>query len=308
MSVLTFQRYQFNLIALDSLHLSFYSGSMLRGAFGHALRHLSCVTKMDNCQQCMLYRTCAYPAIFESPPPPEHKLQNFSQIPAPYVIEPPALGRKDFKAGDGVTFTMVLMGNAIAQLPLIIAAWEKAFEKGLSRTFSRAKLINVVQEGDGKIVYQKFTNAILDETVPIQMTSCSLAEKVTLDLETPLRIKKRGQLVAEDLTARDLVMSLVRRYFLLMEFHTDDYDPPDYSKFATEAEKLTITGSLNWCDWSRYSSRQKQKMTLGGVLGQLTLEGPLQLFSTVLVAGQWIHAGTKTSFGLGRYKIIEGNS
>jgi hypothetical protein len=76
MNSLAVARYQFNFEVQNTLHLNFYSGSMLRGVFGHALRHLACMTKMADCKQCQLYRTCPYPEIFETPPPENHSLQD----------------------------------------------------------------------------------------------------------------------------------------------------------------------------------------------------------------------------------------
>jgi hypothetical protein len=47
-----------------------YSGAAWRGVFGHALKQLVCVTRERNCLDCLLYRSCVYPYIFEAPPDP----------------------------------------------------------------------------------------------------------------------------------------------------------------------------------------------------------------------------------------------
>jgi CRISPR/Cas system endoribonuclease Cas6 (RAMP superfamily) len=44
-------------------------------------------------------------------------------------------------------------------------------------------------------------------------------------------------------------------------------------------------------------------MRFDGVLGQITLSGDLQPFLATLQAGQWLHIGNKTTFGMGRYQI-----
>jgi CRISPR-associated endoribonuclease Cas6 len=44
-------------------------------------------------------------------------------------------------------------------------------------------------------------------------------------------------------------------------------------------------------------------MTLGGVVGEWTLQGPLGPFSHFLDMGQWLHVGKEAAFGLGRYRL-----
>ncbi len=58
-------RYRFQFSVTENLHFPDYAGSMLRGAFGRALRKISCMTKQPDCKECPLYRTCPYPAILK---------------------------------------------------------------------------------------------------------------------------------------------------------------------------------------------------------------------------------------------------
>ncbi|MDV7399370.1 CRISPR system precrRNA processing endoribonuclease RAMP protein Cas6, partial [Arthrospira platensis SPKY1] len=55
-------------------------------------------------------------------------------------------------------------------------------------------------------------------------------------------------------------------------------------------------------DWERYSSRQKQKMKLGGLVGRWQLlQVPAPLLPFVHL-GQWLHVGKEGAFGLGKYQ------
>lgn len=306
MNALAVARYQFNFEVQDTLHLNFYSGSMLRGVFGHALRHLACMTKMANCKECPLYRTCPYPEIFETPPPQNHTLQDFSQIPAPYVIEPPPMGEKVYRAGEILRFSMVLIGRAIHQLPLIIFAWQRAFARGVGKYESCAKLLNVIFEPNQlqqQIVFDALENQAIIEHSPLSFVQPDLQNSVTLNVITPLRIQQKGRVLLHDLQGRDFIMSLVRRYYLLKEFHSENYEPPHFSQLAQQAHAVKCESNLKWCSWDRYSNRQQQKMTMGGVVGELSLSGELKSFLSLLQLGQWVHAGNKTSFGMGLYVI-----
>jgi hypothetical protein len=64
-----------------------------------------------------------------------------------------------------------------------------------------------------------------------------------------------------------------------------------------------IRNSLRRWDWERYSSRQKTRMKMGGLMGEITYGGPVAAFEPFLRAGEILHVGKGTSFGLGKYEI-----
>jgi len=300
MNGLTVHRYQFNCQTETALKLNDYSGSMLRGAFGRVLRKISCVTNMDDCRQCLLYRQCAYPKLFETPAPEKSAFQKFSAIPNPYIIEPPPMGERVLNKGEWFSFSVILIGHANEQLGLIIQAFKKALAHGLGKTHSPALLQNVVfepQQAAESIIYYAQQEALLP--LPLfQQPVLKQTEHVTLQLLTPLRIQRKGQVLSTTLSARDFLMALVRRYYLLHEFYTDHYQVPEFADLAQQATTIHCNAKLQWHDWDRYSSRQKQKMTLGGVMGQLELSGDLKPFWEIINAGQWLHVGNKTTFGM----------
>lgn len=303
---LTFARFQFNFQVETPLHLNFYSGSMLRGAFGHALRHLSCMTKMPDCKSCMLYRSCPYPLVFEHPPQ-ESKFQKFGNIPNPYIIEPPPLGSKVYQVGEVLSFSMVLMGQAMAQLPLLIFAWQRALQQGLGKERSRARLLNVIVEPDqpqAQIIYDTAQDKEVQAYSTTVQSLLAKTEKLTLQFVTPLRIQKQDKILTYEITARDFLSALVRRYFLLLEFYGEDYQATDFAALIEQAQQVACDVDFHWCDWQRYSNRQQQAMKLGGVLGNVTLRGDLSPFLLMLQAGQWLHIGKETTFGMGQYQVL----
>jgi hypothetical protein len=308
MNTLAINRYQFNFKVATPLHLNFYSGSMLRGAFGHALRHISCMTKMKACHTCPLQSTCPYTLIFEPIASEQHRMQNFNQVPAPYIIEPPPLGSKNYQIGETLSFSMVLIGDAIQQLPLVIFAWQRALKRGLGKEQAKAKLINVGLQTAAQslqIIYQPNITENVYTPEPVKIKALKQTESLSLKINTPLRIQKKGKIISNTMTARDFITALIRRYYLLIELYGEQYQAPDFSALVKQADTITLTPKLRWCEWTRYSNRQQQKMTLGGVLGELTLQGNLTPFLDILNSGQWLHAGNKTSFGMGHYHIVE---
>ena len=69
-----FLKLRFHLSAAQDCNLPEWKGSLLRGAFGHALRKTVCTMKRGlHCEDCMLNSQCAYTHLFEtfvSKPPP----------------------------------------------------------------------------------------------------------------------------------------------------------------------------------------------------------------------------------------------
>jgi len=121
---------------------------------------------------------------------------------------------------------------------------------------------------------------------------------------TPLRIQQKKQILSDTMTAKDFLIALVRRYYLLDEFYGHDYQAPNFTLLSEAAMKVVCINDFEPYQWQRYSTRQKQAMTFNGVLGTLRLSGELSVFLPLLVLGQWIHVGSKTTFGMGHYEII----
>ena len=70
---------------------------------------------------------------------------------------------------------------------------------------------------------------------------------------------------------------------------------------------ITKHSRIKWHDWSRYSNRQKSRMSFGGLIGDIIYEGNLSEFLPFIELCQIFHIGKQTSFGLGKinFKIVE---
>ncbi len=297
-------RYRFQFSVQTPLHLPAFAGSALRGAFGHALKRVSCMAREKDCKTCPLYRSCPYPQIFEPPPPEQHSLQQFSHIPSPYIIEPPAWGEHSYQPGEPLIFDMVLLGRSLQQLPLIVLAWQKAFARGIGPGNGRAELAHI-ELADQQRIYQAPEQTQLPvHPQKLPLPQWSATRHVTLHITTPLRLQHNGKpLGPERIQATELLMALVRRISLLSEFHASRPIHADFSQLKQQAAKIHQHPQLHWQDWTRYSNRQQQKMSLGGVVGYWQLQGELNPFIPFLYLGQWLHIGKNASFGLGKYQL-----
>lgn len=325
-ATLPIARYRFSARVVDALALPPYAGSLLRGQFGAALRQLACMTRQPSCTGCPLHTTCPYPRIFEAPAPAEHTLQRFSAIPNAYVVEPPAPilhpepcshPAPVLEPEQTLDFHMVLIGQALEQLPLVIVAWQRALQHGLSKSRSRVELTAVHWMDDRGVQHPVWSA----EQARVQAHATALAlppmpdgtRALLLHIHTPLRLQRQGQpLRPQQLNARTLISALARRVALVLEFHAaqGQWGAQVPASIAL-AEQLTEQRDLHWFDWKRYSSRQQQEMILGGVVGQWSLQSSAEVLSHLwpwLWLGQWLHVGKNATMGLGGYRLMLGQA
>ncbi|WGE85079.1 CRISPR system precrRNA processing endoribonuclease RAMP protein Cas6 [Actinobacillus equuli] len=295
-------RYQFHFKVTEPILLPEYAGSTLRGAFGRALRRIACMTKQDNCKECPLYRTCPYTNIFETPAPAEHDLQKFSQVPNGYIIEPPKWGEKIYSVGEELSFSVVLFGRLLEQLPLIAFAFKRAFEYNVGK--GKADLIDIARIVENQTAVQSIlVNGNIIEYDNKLVVPNHFSTKLSIKIQTPLRLQENGKPLRENyINAERFFISLAKRISLLSEFH---YQPLNlnFEQIKQDISQVKENKNLRWQDWTRYSSRQDRRMKLGGVVGEWHFAGLSPRLAQLLYIGQWLHNGKNATFGLGKYQI-----
>lgn len=301
LTILPIARYQFRFQVIEKIVLSEYAGSALRGTFGRSLRKICCMTKQEECKTCPLYRTCPYTNIFETPAPENHQIQRFSQVPNGYIIEPPEWGSKNYQAGDVFQFHLVLVGKLITQLPLITFAFKRALEHNLAG--GKAMFLDLLLSQPNQLLQSILVNdQIIDHADFISLPE-QYSSQMELHFRTPLRLQDNGKpLRVNQITLERFLISLAKRISLLMEFHASPIHL-DFSKLIAQIPQIEASHQLIWQDWTRYSSRQQQKMKLGGVLGKWQLKNIPLDWAKLLYIGQWLHNGKNATFGLGHYDI-----
>lgn len=298
-------RYRLEFVTERPIRLPEYAGSALRGAFGHGLKRTACMTRERDCKACPLYRTCPYPAIFETPPPADYTRREYSNIPNPFVVEPPPWGSRFYKEGDPLVFGLVLIGPALRQLPLIVFSWQRALARGVGREDGTARLARVWLDGDDEPLLDDPAGRLRDHDPAVVLPKADAGEELTLEFYTPLRLQRDGHVLGvAKLTPRDLLMGLVRRAANLIEMQLGEKLEADFPALNRTAAEIEGEKALSWRDWTRYSNRQQQDMVLGGAVGRWTLRGHLAPFWQLLYLGQWLHVGKNATFGLGGYRIV----
>ena len=89
-----------------------------------------------------------------------------------------------------------------------------------------------------------------------------------IEISTPLRLQENGKpLNEQEINAERFFISLAKRISLLSEFHFESLQF-DFELLKNQISQIQDEKILKWQDWTRYSSRQDQKMKLGGVVGK----------------------------------------
>ena len=310
---LTYQKFLFSIEAQDALLLPYYKGSTFRGGFGNAFRGVVCALKKMECKECMLASRCIYAYIFETSPNEDAEIMNmnkYEKIPHPFIIEPPEETKQIYKIGDKLYFSLILIGRAIDYLSYFIFTFEELGKIGIGRGRGKYRLTEV-ETGKKELVYSsdsKTVRAATPEELYIQETfdfSGHLEKTIKIKFLTPARISYQRNLTT-DLKFHILIRNLLRRLNLLHYFHCEKSIPAwDHKELIQRAEGVsTKASSLRWLDWERYSSRQNVKMKMGGITGEITYKGNMEPFMPILKAGEIVHIGKGTSFGLGKHEVI----
>jgi hypothetical protein len=310
--IISYQTYAFTLAAEESFHLPPYKGSVFRGGFGAAFRKVVCALRRTECGACLLRSRCPYAYVFETFPDRDTevlRVGTHEKAPHPFVIEPPSEQTEVYEPGQSLSFNLILIGRGNDYLPYFVYAFEELGKMGIGRGRGRYRLERIeigdeqIYEG-GEKVLKPGNPKRLDISWDKDAREDSVMSDVSLLFHSPARIMYQRSLTSE-LEFRVLMTSLLRRLLLLASFHCDQSGPPwDHKAIITEAAEIIATRSdLKWRDWERYSARQKTTMKMGGVVGEVTYEGAIDRFLSILKAGEVLHVGKGTAFGLGKYEL-----
>lgn len=292
------------LIPTTPIKLPPYKGSTFRGAFGSTFRQVVCVLRGKECSDCILREKCAYSYVFETPVPSgASKMRKYPYAPHPFVLVPPLEDRMEYEPGDPLYVSLTLIGRGIEYLPYFLYTFQEMGKRGIGKGRGKFQLQGV-RDSTGEAVYEGGTLRLPQPLSWRDLEGETAPDEVTLRFLTPLRVKYRERLCS-DLEFHVLMRALLRRISLLSFFHCGCELQVNFRRLIEEAGAVAVKDStLRWHDWMRYSYRQRAKLKLGGLIGEITFGGDLEPFWPFLQLGQWIHVGKGTSFGLGRYEIV----
>ncbi len=288
-------------------------GNIIRGAFGETLRRLVCTEYKPKCSLCRNIKDCVYTSIF-SPIVPDDSiyLRKNIDIPRGFIINSPLEIRTDYEAGEFINFDLIVIGKMINYLPYIILVLNEIGKNGIGRLRSKMSLDSILQvnpfNGEKKSIIENniikpcgisFNIKQIDKDIPVELT---------LKFITPTRIIK-GKEVQRIPEFSSFIKRLRDRYFALNLFYSDDYKPDDFDHilFGKLSEKVMVKKlELKFIEQYRNARSQNyRRQDISGFIGKVVYEGDISYYYPLIVMGQYIGVGKGTTFGLGKYEIVE---
>jgi len=264
----------------SNLKPNYFIGSQIRGALGYALKETVCINPSYHCEECFAKDNCLYYDWFE---------KKGAYHPYRLDIE---LGKPYYDVG------VYLFADAVTKLPYVISALHRMLTKnGLGK--EHIKIPTYELYIDGVCANDEKGNITLPNTEPrsVSFDKLKAPKRLRVRFVTPLRIKYTNRFVRsmEHLHLHSIIGSVHRRYLQLTGL------PETKLNFRVEGEISDRYGVFD--DLTRYSSRQKGKLQIGGMVGEMTIEGIDDKSYRLLKIGEIIGVGKQTVFGLGRIQV-----
>jgi len=158
-------------------------------------------------------------------------------------------------------------------------------------------------------VYDAADNLVRPRRKSITLSDCAAlpapaSGRFTLDFLTQTRLKHEGGF-ARVPEFQIVFRRLLGRLSSLSRFHCGAPLDIDFRGLIDQAGQVRlIENQTRWVSWTRYSSRQRQRMDWEGLVGRSTYEGDIEGLWRYLVFGQWTHVGKGATFGLGKYMTV----
>lgn len=278
--------------------------SALRGGIGEMLLRGNCIADR-NCEMCGFAHECIVQRFmyseFEGAP-------DFAQgrTSVGYIIFCNDK-RKEFRAGDLLTFTVTLFGKTIVYFSQILNAVHMLGVLGLGKNESRFRIAfvrNLCGEPilmDDKILMDRYKWETLGEYISLRKKSIADQDaEMVLQFGSPVSIKYRGELLHK-ISEQAFADSLWRRLYMLALFEGLDMDRnrPERADFPEITDQR-----MKWRENPRYSRHQDSFMCLEGCIGTIRMAHISDLWLELLLAGEITHIGKNTSFGFGKYNVV----
>lgn len=260
-----------------------YTGSMVHGFLGHALKAVN----------ERVFFACYMP-------------QN-AQQPRPYSVIPDLREKTHWQAGELMRFEIKLFGEAHHIAEAVIEAVQQWQRQGIGEQRTPYKLIAVNQLIAGKRSSSLSVNSLAAQMEPDYFDVNWLAQChfANLYCTTPMRLKHHGNIIQSLPNTDELVNHIMRRFKILFtHWVADDVRVLQEVLAATPAPgQVEANSHCVDVQWDRYSKKMGKTIALDGVKGHLQLSGNMLDVLPWLAVGEQLQIGGKTTFGYGSFEL-----
>lgn len=276
-----------------------HGGSAWRGLLGWEVMSLVCpFDRRPACSACIVRENCPYFLLMEK----ESFLPGLAESPKGYIISP-----EPADAAGTQRITIALVGSCTRFLPVVLQAILTAQQRGIGADRFAYRVDSVEEMApDGSTRPLCFSSeGILDSYGPWPLREWlpkAEAAPVTLRLVTPVRLRRKGKYQSE-MDWSFYLATLARRLEALNRVFNDG-DPLGKTAWAALTGRFDLNGAIQtqvyWKDSARYSSRQRQKVPMGGMVGRAVMAHSPSWLTQWWKAAELLHVGKGASMGWGK--------
>lgn len=301
----------FTLMIMEDGKLPKSKTSALRGGMGHALLTTNCI-RDEKCEACDFSKDCLVQRMMypEMKIRPEFMKTKDSEG---FVFECEDT-REYFEAGDELEFNLMLIGRTIVYFNQYLQAFSYLGMLGLGVEhvrFQIAKVTNTLGETlvEGTSVYkERLTVMHVSDYVRYRFSSGEIkrmldADRCRMVFQSPLSLKFQGKM-QEDFRPDALLAAIERRIYILNCYEGLSEEGENIERPAQEHLPIVEKEKAWPVKMKRYSGTQNSKVTFSGIRGWCDLRGLDESMLQLLLAGELLHIGKNTSFGFGKYTLV----
>jgi len=309
---------RFQAVVTAPLRLPPAAGAALRGALFGALRAQFCLASGGpDCGQPAVAARC--PVCFLLAPVDEGNRRG-QDVPRPYVLRVAPDAPATYAAGQAFAFELATFGHALGVFPYTLLGIQEMGRRGLGQARAGGfRLAEVWAEnplaGRQERLYRAGEAQVRTPTLPI--TAGDVAAEVAalvgqgggrrlrLSLRTPTRLVEAGRLVKEEsFQPRLLLARLLDRLDALgARYGGGPVQAKAPALLAHAASIQVAERRLRWRELFRASGRHRALLPMGGLVGEVVLEGDLAPLLPWLVWGTLVHVGKDAAMGNGELRL-----
>lgn len=302
----------FTLVIMENGKLPRSKVSALRGGMGHALLTANCV-RDEHCDTCDFAEDCLVQRMMY----PQMKIRpDFmtTKDSEGFVIECEDT-REWFQAGEELKFNLLLFGRTIVYFNQYLQAFHYFGMQGIGRNHIRFQISRVTNSigktlVEGSSVFkERYKVMFVSDYVRYRLKSADIRNVMNVDccrlvFQSPLTLKYQGE-IQKDFFPDALFAAIERRIYILNCYEGNRGYSKNSLLSLEEHMPIRVNGKAWFEKIPRYSGTQNSKVEFGGIRGWCDLENIDDNMLTLLLTGELLHIGKNTSFGFGKYTLVE---
>lgn len=270
--------------------------ALVRGGLGYGMKKMMCINKSAaDCGECIISETCLYSLMYSE----TGKTKKGLQV-SPYAVY---CRVQDSKR---LAIEFILFEPLLEYYGHIVAVLAEIGKTGIGRDRNNFAIKEISDIFAPEKTYSGNSMAEFKPSVKywqIETEEAAGIKTCAIEFISPARIERRGEFQTAP-GFQDIIKSCAMRYLNLERAYSKEK-----TEFSSRAKEIiesagdvkTEECAFQWNRKERFSSRQKTKISAGGITGRAVYSGETGKFAGLLEFGSRAGIGKNTAFGCGRF-------